>query len=386
MRDDDRAVQDFTLVLHHNPENTLALGARALIHLRLGRTQEALVDFSKALECAPDSASLYYNRGLAYAEQGCLHEAIDDHTRCLGLEPHNAEAWNNRGAAYAAREDYNQAICDFNRALDIELGHADALENRAAALQQRRCHFVHRKFDEEVRYVSNRTGKRDIIRTLDAHEDFYELFGERNGEDSAPEPSCEEEEPFSRMLEDALSGVDQAAIIRQKYPEHVQVLEQQRISPRGTLGAELDLHGCHVREALVRVEAFLETAGLRARSGPHYCGQGLHSQGSAVLPDAVEGKIVELKRRGRVATFAWEKKTQTRQRRGDRIPVVGHGCAGTKSTLFFLKLLKNAHLLRCAHHSSLRRTEEYASFLIIACRQVSQTARALHLCVFEQPV
>ena len=41
------------------------------------------------------------------------------------------------------------------------------------------------------------------------------------------------------------------------------------------------------------------------------------------------------------------------------------------------RLLKNAHLLRCAHYSSLRRTEEYASFLI--------TSRALHLNVFEQP-
>jgi len=40
--------------------------------------------------------------------------------------------------------------------------------------------------------------------------------------------------------------------------------------------------------------------------------------------------------------------------------------------------LKNAHLLRCAHYSSLRRTQKYASFLIIS--------RALHLAIFEQPV
>lgn len=155
--------------------------------------------------------------------------------------------------------------------------------------------------------MSNRTGKRDIIRTLDAHEDLYELFGERNGED--PAPAAEDEEPFSRMLEDALSGADQAEIIRQKYPENVQVPEQRRLSPRGTPGAELDLHGCHVREALVRVEAFLETAALQGLDAVRIIvGKGLHSQGSAVLPDAVEGKIVELKRRGRVATFAWEKK------------------------------------------------------------------------------
>jgi len=40
-------------------------------------------------------------------------------------------------------------------------------------------------------------------------------------------------------------------------------------------------------------------------------------------------------------------------------------------------LLKNIHLLRCAHRSSLQRTAEYASFLTIS--------RALYLNVFEQP-
>ena len=42
------------------------------------------------------------------------------------------------------------------------------------------------------------------------------------------------------------------------------------------------------------------------------------------------------------------------------------------------RLLKNPHLLRYAHPSSLQRTHMYASFLRIS--------RALHLDVFEQPV
>jgi len=41
------------------------------------------------------------------------------------------------------------------------------------------------------------------------------------------------------------------------------------------------------------------------------------------------------------------------------------------------RLLKNTHLLHCAHPSSLRRTVQYASFLLIS--------RALHLDVFDQP-
>jgi hypothetical protein len=41
------------------------------------------------------------------------------------------------------------------------------------------------------------------------------------------------------------------------------------------------------------------------------------------------------------------------------------------------RLVKNTHLLRCAHHSSLRRTVTYDSFLLIS--------RALHLDVFDRP-
>jgi hypothetical protein len=43
----------------------------------------------------------------------------------------------------------------------------------------------------------------------------------------------------------------------------------------------------------------------------------------------------------------------------------------------FSGLLKNARLLRCACHSSLRRTEKYASFFM--------ALRALDPGIFEQP-
>jgi hypothetical protein len=43
----------------------------------------------------------------------------------------------------------------------------------------------------------------------------------------------------------------------------------------------------------------------------------------------------------------------------------------------FSRLLKNAHLLRFPHPSSLRRTLKYASFL--------RVSGALHLGIFEQP-
>jgi len=154
------------------------------------------------------------------------------------------------------------------------------------------------------------SGKRKKIRVLDNQQDLSGLFDGRGDGDSVPGSSCEEEESFSRMLEDTLSGVDQAAIIRQKYPEpDLPGSKKHTVGPPGKPRAELDLHGCHVHEALVRVEAFIETSALQGIDAVRIIvGKGLHSQGNAVLPDAVAEKIFELKRRGRVATFAWEKK------------------------------------------------------------------------------
>jgi len=155
-----------------------------------------------------------------------------------------------------------------------------------------------------------KTGKRDRIRRLDAGDDLYEIFGAGPREESPDGALPAHEEPFSSMLEDALAGVDQRAILSRKYPEtDLPDAKKTRVSHAVTPRAELDLHGCYVQEALVRVEAFIETAALQGFETVRIIvGRGLHSQAGAVLPDAVEAKIVELRRRGRVATFTWEKK------------------------------------------------------------------------------
>ena len=125
--------------------------------------------------------------------------------------------------------------------------------------------------------MSNRTGKRGTgIRTPDAHEASL-MHSSARGTVKILVLSLQVrmKEPLQPVrLKDALSGADQAAVTRQKYPEHVQVPDQRRLSlSLGPPGAELDLHGCHVREALVRVEAFLETRfAAGPRCGPHYRG------------------------------------------------------------------------------------------------------------------
>ena len=157
--------------------------------------------------------------------------------------------------------------------------------------------------------MAAKTGKRAKIRRLDASDDLYEIFGAGQG-GVLEKPDCGRDEPFGTMLEEALSGIDHREMLRRKYPgPDAAGPAMQSVAQQAAPRAELDLHGCHVHEALVRVEAFVETCALQGLDAARIIvGRGLHSQSGAVLPDAVEKKIVELKRRGRIAAFAWEKR------------------------------------------------------------------------------
>ncbi len=156
--------------------------------------------------------------------------------------------------------------------------------------------------------MRSKTDKRGQIRRLSADDNLLELFGGQHAEQPG-QTDAANEESFSSLLEESIASVDQQEILSRKYPESdIPDAPARRVSP-GDARAELDLHGCHVQEALVRVEAFIDTCTLQGFDAVRIIvGKGLHSQAGAVLPDTVEKKIVDMKRRGRVATFAWEKK------------------------------------------------------------------------------
>jgi len=153
-------------------------------------------------------------------------------------------------------------------------------------------------------------GKQKKIRVLDTQEDLYRAFIGEDDEKDVSAHAPRETETFGGMLEESLSGIGQAEIIRQKHPEADEPVRQKtRVRQHCRPGAELDLHGCYVDEALLRVEAFIETSSRQALDVVRIIvGKGLHSQGRAVLPDAVEEKIIDLKVQGRVAVCIKEHK------------------------------------------------------------------------------
>jgi DNA-nicking Smr family endonuclease len=96
--------------------------------------------------------------------------------------------------------------------------------------------------------------------------------------------------------------------IRQERQGSQRVSIRQQIKAHPPPQRQLDLHGCTALQAEQRTEAFVRGA-LHAGLATVriIVGKGLHSQGRAVLPDAVAEKLAELKGRGKVLTFQWEK-------------------------------------------------------------------------------
>ncbi len=118
-----------------------------------------------------------------------------------------------------------------------------------------------------------------------------------------------EPESFAKIFDPARFDREAEIVFhkKEKQPE-VRKNSDEKTSRTNKPQSELDLHGCTARKAEIKVNDFV----LAARQQSLLCvriitGRGLHSHGPAVLPDVVEQKIRELKERGVLHGYQWDK-------------------------------------------------------------------------------
>lgn len=115
---------------------------------------------------------------------------------------------------------------------------------------------------------------------------------------------------FEALLEESLSAESGQALIKDKIrcSDRIELSRKAKISSYPAPQEEIDLHGIKGDEAELKTDFFIRDAKARGLVSVRIIvGKGIHSQGRAVLPDIVEGKIIDLKREGQVSTFKWEK-------------------------------------------------------------------------------
>lgn len=134
-----------------------------------------------------------------------------------------------------------------------------------------------------------------------------------------PEPAdatAEDPSEFEFLMESALAGLDQTAMMERKrdeLPSRRRPSLRRRLREYPPPQAELDLHGLTSIQAAEQTERFVRESRQRGRRTVLIItGRGLHSDGRPVLPDVVESRIADLRQRNWILTFQWERGSKRR--------------------------------------------------------------------------
>ncbi len=147
------------------------------------------------------------------------------------------------------------------------------------------------------------------FRIITDGEDFEKLFR------VAPVKHKKREEDFAKLFEKSQTDTYQQEMLKEKMhapgvenKKPLTAAEKIKWYPQ-VPQAELDLHGYTGPEAEVKAETFIRNTRFRGLQTVRIIvGKGLHSDGKAVLPDVVETKIIEFKRKKWVLSYKWENK------------------------------------------------------------------------------
>lgn len=114
-----RAIGDCDRALRLNPKNNLAQSARCRARLGLGQLADALSDCDPLLVSSSDSFTLN-SRGMVHLRMGKSDLALVDFQRTLtNFEPNNAEALYGRGLAKRMKGDATGAEADIAKARQV---------------------------------------------------------------------------------------------------------------------------------------------------------------------------------------------------------------------------------------------------------------------------
>ena len=139
------------------------------------------------------------------------------------------------------------------------------------------------------------------VKKLSIEDDLFNDIEEEN----------EPEESFYELLEDSLSDISSQNLIKEKIAassKKIELSKSTKLSKYPEPQDEIDLHGLKGDEAELKADFFIRDSKARGLVTIRIIvGKGTHSEGRAVLPDIVEGKIIDLKREGQIYSFKWEK-------------------------------------------------------------------------------
>lgn len=129
----DRALEDFNISIHLNPNSAKVFTNRANIFGLKGRFDLALADYSKAIELDSTDEQTFFNRAVTYSMMKNFDKAIEDYNTAINMKPDFTSAKKSRAYAYVDIREYDKAIADLNEVIPLDPSNANNYFYRGTA-------------------------------------------------------------------------------------------------------------------------------------------------------------------------------------------------------------------------------------------------------------
>jgi tetratricopeptide (TPR) repeat protein len=133
----ERAIDELTALVRHEPSNSEAFCSRGLLHHRAGRYEEALRDYEAAIKWSPPYTDPHLNRAATLVALGRKAEALAEYDRVLVLEPDHVEALIDRARLLSEQKRFDAAQDDVEHGLRLSPANARMLCVRGLLEQKR---------------------------------------------------------------------------------------------------------------------------------------------------------------------------------------------------------------------------------------------------------
>ncbi len=121
LKQNKKAINDFTSAIEHNPRVHGAYQYRGIVFQTERQFKRSIVDFNIAISLSPTTPEIYFDRGYSWTKLNQFKKAIEDFTKVIEIEADFvSDAYNMRGYAYALSGDDANALSDFKQAIALE--------------------------------------------------------------------------------------------------------------------------------------------------------------------------------------------------------------------------------------------------------------------------
>jgi tetratricopeptide (TPR) repeat protein len=118
-KEDEGAIEDFSLAISLDPEDSESFFYRGKILSRQKNWAKAEADYSEALALEPENPEYYLARGQSRYLNGQLEEALADFTLTISLDPEHASGYYHRGITYQRMGQLPEACAELLKAIDL---------------------------------------------------------------------------------------------------------------------------------------------------------------------------------------------------------------------------------------------------------------------------